>query len=522
MLCTFQVSSRLEESRCDPIIAILSQSWKEVIDLYGKAVEFPSSGRWINVERPLTLEDLKGYVVLFDFWTYCCINCIHVIPDLKWLEEKYNDSPFLVIGVHSAKFENEREERNIRAAVERYEIEHPVLIDNEYYLWDRYVVRAWPSYVLIGPDGKILSKTSGEGKRDYLSNEISKALEDGMRRGILSNERIPVTPNVSKRNSTLSFPGKIAFGDSRTMFISDSNNDRILVTELASPFEAKVTDQIGGQSSGFADGTFEEARLNRPQGMVYSDGVLFIADTENHAIRKADLRERKLRTISGDGFQGFSWQYSGEASKARLNSPWDLQSDGRYLYIAMAGMHQIWRLDLKENSIRSFAGSGAENIEDGSLKDANFAQPSGIYLDGKSLYVADSEVSGIRYVDLEAEKVHTVAGSGLFSFGHIDGILQRALFQHPLGIHGNDRFLYVADTYNHAIRKIDLGIRRVETIIKNLGEGTCTLDGEKCSTLGLFEPNDVKYYNGLLYIADTNNHLIRVFDGKELVELVIG
>lgn len=300
-----------------------------MIDLYGRAVEFPSSGSWINVERPLTLEDLKGYVVLFDFWTYCCINCIHVIPDLKWLEEKYNDSPFLVIGVHSAKFENEREERNIRAAVERYEIEHPVLIDNEYYLWDRYVVRAWPSYVLIGPDGKILSKTSGEGKRDYLSNEISKALESGKMRGILSNERIPLTPKAYKRDSTLSFPGKIAFGDSKTMFISDSNNDRILLTELISPFEAKIVDQIGGWSSGFGDGTFEEARLDKPQGMVYSEGVLYIADTENHAIRKADLIERNLRTISGDGLQGFSWHFSGEASKARLNSPWDLQSDGR-------------------------------------------------------------------------------------------------------------------------------------------------------------------------------------------------
>ena len=490
--------------------------------MYGRAIEFPESGKWINVDRPLTLEDLKGFVVLFDFWTYCCINCIHVIQDLNWLEEKYKDSPFLVIGVHSAKFENEREEKSIRAAVERYGIEHPVLIDNEYYLWDRYVVRAWPPYVLIGPDGRILSKTSGEGKRDYLSNEISKALENGNWRGILSNERIPVTPKSSKRDSTLSFPGKIAFGDSRKMFISDSNNDRILVTELASPFEAKVIDQIGGQRRGFEDGTFEEARLNRPQGMVYSEGVLYIADTENHAIRKADLRERKLRTISGDGLQGFSWQHSGEASKARLNSPWDLQTDGRYLYIAMAGMHQIWRLDLEANSIFSYAGSGAENMSDGSLKEANFAQPSGLFLDGKSLYVADSEVSGIRYVDMESGLVRTVAGHGLFSFGYVDGILSRSLFQHPLGIHGYGRFLYVADTYNHAIRKIDLGIQRVETVIKNLGEGTCTLDGEKCSTLGLFEPNDVKYYNGLLYIADTNNHLIRVFDGTELVELVVG
>ena len=505
----------------DPLSFFYSQSSKGVIDLYGRAIEFPESSKWINVERPLTLADLRGYVVLLDFWTYCCINCIHVIPDLKWLEKKYEDSPFVVIGVHSAKFENEHDERNIRAAVQRYEIQHPVVIDNDYFLWERYVIRAWPSYVLIGPDGKILSKISGEGKREYLSHEISKALEEGKRKGVLSEKRIPVKLELTKSESNLSFPGKIAFGDGENLFISDTNNDRILLTELSTPFVAKTIDQIGSGQSGLEDGPFENARLNKPQGIVYSNGRLYVADTENHALRIADMNQRCLSTLSGDGFQDNDWNYNGDASKARLNSPWDLQTDGRFLYIAMAGMHQIWRLDLENNTISAFAGSGVENIGDGHLKDANFAQPSGLFLDRNSLYVADSEVSAIRFIDLEAGTAQTVAGSGLFSFGYVDGILKRSLFQHPIGIHGEGRFLYVADTYNHAIRKIDLGIRRVETVIKNLREGTCTLNGDKCSSLGLFEPNDVKFHKGLLYIADTNNHLIRVFDGTELKELVI-
>ncbi|HQQ56700.1 MAG TPA: thioredoxin-like domain-containing protein, partial [Mesotoga sp.] len=369
--------------------------------MYGRAVEFPDSGTWLNVDEPLSMEKLKGHVVLLDFWTYCCINCIHVIADLKWLEARFSNKPLVVIGVHSAKFENERQERNIQAAIQRYGIAHPVFVDNEYHLWDRYAIRAWPSFVLIGSDGKILSRTSGEGKRDYLSNEIARALEDGERRGILSREKLEVKPPVPTGGSTLSYPGKISFGNGETLFISDSNNNRILITRLDGKFDATVTDIIGGGSPGMSDGGFEKATFNKPQGIVYSGGHLYIADTENHAIRRASIEERTVTTVSGDGLQGYNWNYSGEASRARLNSPWDLQSDGAYLYIAMAGTHQIWRLDTRSNTIEAFAGNSMENIIDGSLREASFAQPSGLFLNGRRLYVADSEVSAIRFIDLD-------------------------------------------------------------------------------------------------------------------------
>jgi len=491
------------------------------MNLYGRAVEFPDSGTWLNVDETLSMEKLKGHVVLLDFWTYCCINCIHVIADLKWLEARFSNKPLVVIGVHSAKFENERQERNIQAAIQRYGIAHPVFVDNEYHLWDRYAIRAWPSFVLIGSDGKILSRTSGEGKRDYLSNEIARALEDGERRGILSREKLEVKPPVPTGGSTLSYPGKISFGNGETLFISDSNNNRILITRLDGKFDATVTDIIGGGSPGMSDGGFEKATFNKPQGIVYSGGHLYIADTENHAIRRASIEERTVTTVSGDGLQGYNWNYSGEASRARLNSPWDLQSDGAYLYIAMAGTHQIWRLDTRSNTIEAFAGNSMENIIDGSLREASFAQPSGLFLNGRRLYVADSEVSAIRFIDLDGGTVHTLAGNGLFSFGHVDGSLSHALFQHPLGIHGEGDFLYVADTYNHAIRRVSPEARRAETLLGTAGGGTCRVDGSECSFLGLFEPNDVKYREGLLYIADTNNHLIRVFDGTKLHDLSI-
>ena len=485
---------------------------KEMIDMYGKAVEFHASGKWLNVDKPMTLESLKGQVVLLDFWTYCCINCIHVLEELKWLEKKFAESPFIVIGVHTPKFENERLEENIEAAIKRYEMSHPVFVDNDYYLWDRYLIRAWPSFVLLSPDGRILSKTSGEGRREYLSLEVSKALEEGRKRGTLSPEKLKVETSLKRDPKVLFFPGKIAFDESDRLFISDSNNNRILVTHLENPFRARIVDTIGSDSAGMLDGEFDRASLKKPQGMAFVDNDLYIADTGNHSIRKANLSNRKLSTVSGDGLQGYNWKYSGPANKARLNSPWDLFYNDKNIYVAMAGTHQLWKLNLENATIEAFAGSGVEDLIDGPVGDSGFAQPSGLFVENGRVYVADSEVSAIRFIDLQRNTVHTVAGNGLFSFGHVDGLLNYALLQHPIGIGGDGEYLYIADTYNHAIRKIDLRARRIETLISTSNDGVCSIGETNCDFLGLFEPNDVKLRKGLLYIADTNNHIIRVFD----------
>ncbi|MFN8711180.1 MAG: thioredoxin family protein, partial [Planctomyces sp.] len=110
---------------------------------------------WLNTSRPLSIRDLRGKIVLIDFWTYCCINCMHVLPDLKYLEEKYPDQ-LVVIGVHSAKFENEKLSQNIRDAIQRYEIRHPVVNDNEMLIWRKFGTRAWPTLALIDAEGRYI------------------------------------------------------------------------------------------------------------------------------------------------------------------------------------------------------------------------------------------------------------------------------------------------------------------------------------------------------------------------------
>ncbi len=472
---------------------------------------FSEVSDWINTAVVPDNEVFKGHVLLLDFWTYCCINCIHVLPDLDYLEKRFEGEPFHVIGVHTAKFSNERETENIKAAVDRYGITHPVVADNDYGLWRQYGIKAWPTFLLVGSDGKVIGAVSGEGRRHILEEAIAEALDKGRRDGTLASAKRPIPLSPVKSTGILSYPGKIDIKDG-IIAVSDSGNNRIVIASLTSVTEAAVI-KTAGSGRGFADGNPEEAMFNAPQGVFIKGGKVYAADTGNHAIREVDIRSGYVRTIAGTGKPGLYGSGGGQALETALNSPWDIAISGDHMYIAMAGNHQIWRMDLKRGTINPYAGSGRENIRDGRLSDAMLAQPSGISIHGDRVFFADSEVSAIRYADISKNTVDTISGTGLFEFGLKDGIGKDAAFQHPLGVDYRDGSLYVADTYNDAVRIVDLATFSVSTLIGPGPGGLCTSSG-LCSVLGLFEPNDVKMYDGALYIADTNNHIIRVWRGE--------
>ncbi|TFG15740.1 MAG: redoxin domain-containing protein [Promethearchaeota archaeon] len=483
-----------------------------------EALDFPENLEWINTSEPLTLKKLKGHVILLDFWTYCCINCIHVLNDLRYLEDKYKNDPVIVIGVHSAKFNNEKDKDNIRSAVSRYEIKHPVLIDNDLILWRGYRINAWPSFIVIGTDGKVMGRAAGEGKRDLLDNFISRALKKGKNDGTISSQKYEIQPDIFIE-SFLKFPGKITVDPQENhLYISDSNHNRIVKVQLEEDEIGKVLNIIGNGQKGFKDSNFDEAQFNLPQGIAYRDKKLYVADTENHLIREINFNTNIVKTIAGTGKQGFIRNYNGDPLNISLSSPWDLAINEQFLYIAMAGTHQIWVLDLDKNIIRNFAGSGREDIIDGELDEAALAQPSGLALDKENykLYFADSEVSGLRFIDLKNKLVKTLIGKGLFKFGMKEGPFNQALLQHPLGVDVEHNRIYIADTYNHAIRIADLETQQLTNLIFRPRKGICKIGDKNCDQLPLFEPNDVVYYNNKLYIADTNNHLIRIFDFKDM------
>ena len=471
-----------------------------------RAPEITGGRGWLNTDKPLSLAALKGKVVLLDFWTYGCINCIHIIPDLKRLEEKYAKQ-LVVIGVHSAKFENEKETENIRRIILRYEIEHPVYNDAEFKVWQSYAVRAWPTQILIDPAGYVIGSISGEGNYDPIDKAIGKAVDDFRKRGELNEEPLKLTLERAKVGSLpLAFPGKVladAKGD--RLFIADSNHNRIVITKLDGTF----VETIGTGERGLADGPFDNASLYRPQGMALSGEHLYVADTENHLIRRVDLKARTVTTIAGTGTQSRDYFKKGPSREVALNSPWDLQLVKSTLYIAMAGPHQIWKLDLDKEEVSTFAGSGREARLDGSLLEAGFAQPSGLTTDGKNLFVADSESNIIRAIDLTSGRVETVVGGDLFKFGDVDGRGDEVRLQHPLGIFAIDGKVLIADTYNHKIKQLDPGARSVRTLF-----GTGTPGQSDGPSPSLYEPGGLSVANNKLYVADTNNHAVRVFDLK--------
>ncbi len=485
------------------------------------APEFPAGLDWINIDEPLTVAGLQGKIVILDFWTYGCVNCLHIIPVLEQVETKYADE-VVVIGVHSAKFETEGQTENLRQIVQRYAVHHPVVNDNEFAIWRSYGVNAWPTVALINPRGKLIIRQSGEIPFEafdtYLTGMI--AYFDGLDESLIDRTPLQLAlEGASDPGTPLLYPGKVlADAASGRLFIADSSHHRIVIADMDTH---EVLDIIGSGARGFADGNFDEARFDKPQGMALDGDWLYIADVNNHSIRLADLAAREVISLAGNGSMGRSRHPFGENIPSplgvSLRSPWDVELDdaGR-LHIAMAGTHQLYIYEPANNRFYPSVGNGREaNLNGVSLANSELAQPSGLYYAGAGkLYFADSESSTIRLADFEDDLVSVVAGTtenSLFDYGDIDGALGTNRLQHALGIDGApDGSLYIADTYNSRIKVIPAGEAATQTL-SGLGGAGGYADGE-ASQAQFDEPGGLSYADGSLYIADTNNHVIRRLD----------
>ena len=495
--------------------ALAQRGEPQLIKPLRAAPSLTGAGEWINTAGPLRLANLRGKIVVLDFWTYCCSNCMHILPELKKLERSYPNN-VVVIGVHSGKFATEHNADNIREAVLRHEIEHPVLNDPNHLIWRRYNVRMWPTLCIIDPNGRLLARHEGEIRFPildrFLRNRLAgyrkmKLLDETPLRFELESHNAKVTP--------LKFPGKVLANEaSRRLFIADSNHNRIVITSL----DGDLIDVIGSGVIGRADGSFQTCSFNHPQGLALSKRSLYVADTENHMIRKVDLDTKTVSTVSGTGRQA---PVRPRPGSRHLNSPWDLCLHKETIYIAMAGARQLWKLSTRGGIAKWFSGNGVEDIVDGRLKStvygqlgyASYAQPSGLATDGKWLYVADSEGSSIRAVPLRTgptRYVRTVLGTSslsnnrLFTFGDRDGRVTQALLQHPLGVVSVGQRLFIADTYNNKIKMLDLQSGLIRTL------AGAPQPGNTDNPPRFDEPAGISYAAGKLFVADTNNHSIRV------------
>uniref|UniRef100_A0A9J7ZJX1 NHL repeat-containing protein 2 n=1 Tax=Cyprinus carpio carpio TaxID=630221 RepID=A0A9J7ZJX1_CYPCA len=500
--------------------------------------DFEEGLEWLNTDGPLSLrKELSGKVVVLDFFTYCCINCVHLLPDLHQLEQSYTiEDGLVVIGVHSAKFPNEKVLQNVRSAVLRYDITHPVVNDSDARLWQELEVSCWPTLVVLGPRGNLLFSLVGEGHREQLFLFIAAALKHYREQGLLKNHDVGIKLyRDSLPPSILSFPGKIAMDpSSKQLAIADTGHNRVLVVSHT----GQLLHTIGGPSSGRRDGNLSEAQFSSPQGVFIKGDTVYVADTENHLVRKINLSEGKVSTLAGIGVQGTDKEGGAPGPQQPISSPWDValgNAGGDILWIAMAGTHQIWALfledgklpkgsDSKKGTCVRFAGSGnEENRNNAYPYKAGLAQPSGLALaptePWECLFIADSESSTIRSLSLKDGAVkHVVGGErdplNLFAFGDVDGKGIDAKLQHPLGVSWDEgsSLLYVADSYNHKIKVVDPKTKQ-SRVLAGTGKAGNGL-GPSFLESSFNEPGGLCLGEGgkLLYVADTNNNCIKVLD----------
>jgi thiol-disulfide isomerase/thioredoxin len=423
---------------------------------------------WLNTGgHELTLADLRGRFVLLDFWAFCCVNCLHVLDELRPLESKY-DGELVVVGVHSPKFVHEADPDALAAAVERYQVEHPVLDDPDLITWQAYTARAWPTLVLVDPEGYVIAQYAGEGHAHAIDALLTELRAVHRAKGTLQPGDSPYVPPPVAEGDLL-FPAKAVPLDGGGFLVADAGHHSLV--ELAADTET-VLRRIGSGHRGMVDGLQDEARFNEPNGLCLLPSEVasavgydvVVADTVNHALRGVRLEDGCVTTLAGTGAQ---WM-QGDGTGA-LSSPWDVTWWADRVWVAMAGIHQLWTFDPRTGEAAVAGGTTNEGLLDGPLTEAWFAQTSGLAAAGDRLWVADSETSSLRYV--EGGQVRTAVGTGLFDFGFRDGVADEALLQHPLGVTVlPDGSVAVCDTYNGAVRRYEPGTAQVSTLATGLAE----------------------------------------------------
>ncbi len=444
-----------------------------------RAPELTGSGGWIGTGgKDLTLAGLRGRIVVLDFWTFCCVNCLHVLDELRPLEQRFADV-LDVIGVHSPKFAHEADHDALVAAVERYEVHHPVLDDPELSTWSQYAVRAWPTLCVVDPEGYLVHVASGEGHGEGLARLVEQLVEEHDAKGTLRRRGAAYVP-PAQPVSALRYPGKVALLPDGTLLVSDTAHHSVV--QLSADGE-RVLRRYGSGERGLVDGP--QPRFAEPQGVaVLSTGDVLVADTANHVVRRLDLGSGQAVTVAGTGRV---WRpgtpTAGPALEVDLSTPWDLAEHEGEVVLAMAGTHQLWALT-PDGQLRVLAGTTGEGLRDGDATKAYLAQPSGLVSDGERLWFADAETSALRWYRSTPDgggEIGTAVGQGLFDFGHVDGPAEQALLQHPLGVALlPDGSLAVCDTYNGAIRRYDPLTHEVTTLATGVAEpsGAVVVDGE--------------------------------------------
>ena len=455
------------------------------------ATEFPADLSWVNVSTNPRVADMRGRVAVLWFWSYDAVNCWNVIPDLRFLEDKYHDG-ISVFGVHCPKYPQQRGDEPLLRAINRLQLRHAVANDAAFRVWQAYGIEAWPSIALIDAEGRLAAVFAGEGRREEIDAYIARLLDEAALHDLRVYEPTPPALRPEPRHA-LAFPGKV-FADDRFLYVADSGHHRVLECQ----HDGRVLRRFGSGNVGYSDGAMAQACFRNPQGLARWAEYLYVADAGNHAVRRIDLASGDVETVIGTGRAGRSRPDGDEAERTPMNTPLDVAVLGDDLFVAVAGQNQIWRMDLAVHSLSVHSGSGELGLVDGAAGEACLAQPSAIAVLGRQLAVADAAASAVRWVDADDGHVETAVGSGLYTFGDATGVRADVRLQNPLALAADPRgTLYIADSYNNSIKLMNRKTGDVRPLRLQYR---------------LHEPQGLCLHRNMLWIANTNLHEIACID----------
>ncbi|MFT6333175.1 MAG: thiol-disulfide isomerase/thioredoxin, partial [Lentimonas sp.] len=470
--------------------------------------------KWLNSSRDIKINDLKNRIILLDFWNYSCVNCFDNISEVKKLKKEFSDN-LTVIGVHSAKFNNQKDSNNIKKAILKYDISNLVINDSNLKIWEDFKISSWPTLVLLNPQGEVVKKYENKISIKEVRKDVLKLAEKY--RYEINKNSLPI---VLERNKAIShilkFPSEIEFAQdfsyldmkkTNALIISNTGKNKIIFTNL----DGKILLEIGSNEEGFQDGFIDNAKFNSPRGLLFKDNILYVADMGNHALRKINFKSGEVETLIGTGKRGGILTTENIAEDFSLSSPWGLEffPDKNNIIISNAGTNQLLKFDIKKRTITPFAGNGTEGMKDGKYPSNTLAQPRFLSGTPRNLYFIDSKSSSLRQIDKKGH-VKTFIGKGLFEFGNKNGSKKEALMQHPNGLAVTNKSVYITDTHNHLIRRYDFQSEKISNFSGNIqGSGV----GNKNDTT-YSDPEAIIFVGDKFYITDTNNNRIIELDSK--------
>ncbi len=462
-------------------------------DIY--LTELPGDLKFVNSDEVPNLADFRGKALLLNFFTGASVACEQQVQDIKQLEVKYQDG-LVVLGIHTPKHAADADDEQVLKIANRWHLRHLVANDREWQLWRQLGIEVWPTAVLFDYDGKLVSVYQGEARRAEIEARIQEILNKAQESDCRSYEPGPASRRPEDRG-ILRFPTRLIASENY-LYIADTGYNRVLEVT----WDGRVKRQFGSQNPGYWDARESEAGFRCPVGLALTRDWLYIADTGNHMLRRARLLTGDVETLAGVGHweRPTSADYA-QAKAAPMASPMDVVAHNERVYIAQAGIHQIWQYDPLRNVLISFSGSGREDVLDGNGLFAAHAQPSGLAMGPEALYVLDASSSALRSVRLYDAKVSTLVPGGLFSSGSTDGPAHSARMCHPTALHFDSArgVLWVADTLNNKLRVYSIAKGEMKSLNINYA---------------LRSPSGVCVAQGFVYIANTDAHEVLRLDLK--------